>query len=397
MAILVFVILDFSIAKATAQPALKIREGPEHLHNNLVAHAVALEDINSDLPFASVRHLYSTHPNSHIHDAGKKIAAAKLEEERNGNQARAAQGEFVSADDVVQHPHKLFLGAFTGVAIRALVGLAALGANKICSLIDMAQGGDKSGGQIAGLAVCYAGANILGVYGLFSAGHNLYKLQQGGTRLQQVSDGANRIFDIVRGAIQGTSKRSVHEIMENEALTHRAAVAMAEMGHIYEAAGIMSTIRPVSLKTRHNQTAHLWQEWHDGQMRKTHVLTRLNAQDSDADAEKRDVCESSNNEAGESPQATICSHGDNEGFTGVYDSFGMFDSENSYEAVDYGMGDANYTDAVGRAAGNLEKLGGTSGVCLYPSVNNKTALTILSALEFGSKPSQTYSNCPSLS
>ncbi|KAF2168612.1 hypothetical protein M409DRAFT_21358 [Zasmidium cellare ATCC 36951] len=167
---------------------------------------------------------------------------------------------------------------------------------------------------------------------------------------------------------------------------------MAAQGYKYEAAGLMSTIRPVSLQTKTNHTAHLWQEFHEGQIRKTHVFTRLNVQ-----LTTRDVCANSNNETGEDPQATLCSSGANEGSTGVYDSFDMFQDEDSYEVVDYGMGDSKYADDVARYGGDLMDLGGTSGLCVYPSVNNRTALTILSAIEMGGRPSQTYANCPSLS
>ncbi|KAK4504520.1 hypothetical protein PRZ48_005436 [Zasmidium cellare] len=412
LVILLCSFVDFGSTRATGRSVPKIREGREHLHNNLVNHAVALEDIDEDLPFASVRHLYSTHPNSVIHDAGKK-AAALTEMEERGMLARSADNssevhssgvhvsEAVAETDTVPPTHTLFFGAFTGAVIRGVLGIIGLGANSLCTFLDKAFGDDKNTAQIFGVVGCYIGMTLLGLYSLFSAGHNLYKLQQAGQRVADRLDAVNQVFelqDTIAGGVGGsrrkrtTTAEDVHEMMKDEIRTHELAVWMAAQGYKYEAAGLMSTIRPVSLQTKNNHTSHLWQELHDGKIRKTHVLTRLNVQ-----IMKRDECENSNNEEGEDPQATLCSSGDNEGFTGVYESFDMFQDENSYEVVDYGMGDSKYADDVARFSGDLMKLGGTGGVCIYPTVNNQTALTILSAIEMGGRPSQTYAQCPSVS
>lgn len=418
MILAVLLIADSLFIRTRAHPAkssvpkIPIREGQEHLHNNLINHAVHIDDVNADLPFASVRHLYETHPNSVVHDAGKKAAVEDAKKvtiiTREVHASNVHQSEAVG--EVVPPTHKFFLGAFTGAAIRAVAGLLGLTAgNKVCSFIDDAFGDDKNGAQIFGTVACYIGATLLGLYGLFSAGHSLYKLQQAGQRAQELFDDVNEAFelyDTVAGGFNPAKfKRDapvdVHEMMQDDKMTHHLAVYMASKGYKYEAAGLMSTIRPVAMQTVTNHTAHLWQELHEGKIRKSHVLTRINVGiiDNSFHEKRQDdtqVCENSNNEEGEDPQATLCSSGQNEGFTGVYDSFDMFQDENSYEVVDYGMGDSKYSDDVARYSGDLMKLGGTGGVCIYPSVNNQTALTILSALEVNGRPSQTYANCPSL-
>lgn len=406
-AALALLILDFGAARATAEPSPSIREGSEHLHNVLLDHAVALEDINSDLRFASVRHLYATHPNSVVHDATKQAEREQIEKATMSQVARSTdEADLRTGSYVVLPTRKLFLGPFTGTAIRALAGLASLAANSVCKFLDRAFK-DKSHGQVAGVAACYIGANLLGVYGLFSAGHNLYKIQQAGQRVQAIADTTNQAFQLATVAGGGARKRdpanvferesvNVTELMEDEFETHQLAVRIAEMGHRYEAAGLLSTIRPVALLSSMNQTSHLWQEYRNGQIAKTHVLTRLNVQITSAGEEKRDVCEDSDNEAGDDPQARLCSVGANEGFTGIYDSFDMFNSESDFEVVHENMGDSEYADDVARGAGDLMDLGNTSGVCMYPRINNQVVLTILSALEFRSRPSKTYSACPSI-
>ena len=197
----------------------------------------------------------------------------------------------------------------------------------------------------------------------------------------------------------GHGRRSgvdVHEMMHDEFHTHNLAVWLAEGGHMYEAAGIMSTIRPVALKsTREDYTHHVWQEFHEGGIKKTHMLTRPN--DKHITKRQQGLCEDSDNQAGQDPEAEACTSGGNAGFTGVYDSFNMFKSESDYNSVQYGFGDSKYADQVARSAGDLQFLAGNkSEVCMYPSVNNVTALTMLMAMECGGKPSETYSNCPQL-
>lgn len=406
LAIGILLILDYGATLAFARPSPSIEEGRQHLHNNLVAHAVPIDDINADLPFASVRHLYATHPNSAVHDARKQAAgqAAKRTSAQSGQPVHVA--ESVNQSDVVQHPHKLFFGGpFTGAAIRAVAGLVSLAANKICKFIDDAYP-DKTTAQQVGVYACYGGATLFGVFSLFTAGRNLYRIQQAADVVSQTTEVAGAAFELSTVVAAGVTPRQpegtferhfvdVHELMKDEFETHRLAIRVAEKGYKYEAAGLMSTIRPVSLKNKLNQTSHLWQDFHDGQIRKTHILTRFDVKMTDANM-KRDYCDSSNNETDEDPQASLCASGANEGFTGVYDSFDMFASESDYEAVDAGMGDSEYADEVAHDAGQLMYLGGTSGVCIYPSVNNQTALTIFSALEIDGQPSDTYKNCPSL-
>ncbi|KAF2168613.1 hypothetical protein M409DRAFT_21359 [Zasmidium cellare ATCC 36951] len=213
LAVLLWLVADYGFTRATAYPAPTILEGREHLHNNLVNHAIALEDINSDLPFASVRHLYSTHPNSVIHDATKK-AAALAEKKTRDNHIRtetSSSGVHTSepVTDTAPPTHTLFLGAFTGAAIRALLGLVGLSANSVCTFLDKAFGDDKNAAQIVGVVGCYIGMTLLGFYGLFSAGHNLYQIQQAGQRTADALDAVNQAFelqDTIAGGFGGRRK-----------------------------------------------------------------------------------------------------------------------------------------------------------------------------------------------